>query len=246
MFLPSRWPARAFAALILVAASLLEPGRSAAQGSPSPASQYEYWPEVQYFQRLTGNIRVMAQATTVFATNGEPLSNQLGINADFSLNPTPFRAYVLGAPSLVDDRHRPLTLRVGYRYSEQSEEAGGKVSNRLLTELTARGTLFGLVASERNGFDWIWSEGSYSTRYRNRLQLEHTATIDDYQLTPYANAELVYLLSSGRWNQVRYRVGVQLPIVERVTFDFYGGYNVAWYPTPGDIYALGFRLIISL
>jgi Protein of unknown function (DUF2490) len=241
--LRASWPGGLVAALLLLGPVLGAANRAGAQSSTVP--EYEYWPEVNLYERISENIRLMEQGSVVLGTDGVPVSKNLGFNVDLSVDPHPFRAYVLGAPTLVEDRARLLTLRIGYRYNESSPEVGTTVQNRLLTELTIRGHLFGLVSSDRNGFDWRWTDGAYSTRYRNRFQLERPIDLGDYQLTPYASAEVFYLLSSGQWNQIRYRAGLQVPIVDHTTLDVYGGYNDAWNPSPGQVYGLGFKLIIS-
>lgn len=229
----------------LVAASLTLTGHAAGQSSTSNVPEYQYWPEVDLYQGITDNIRVMEQGSAVVGTDGVPVSKNLGVNLDLSVKPNPFRTYILGAPSLVEDRARLLTLRIGYRYNETSPDIGVAVQDRLLVELTTRGHLFGLVTSDRNGFDWRWTNGVYSTRYRNRFQVERPIEWGSYELTPYVSAEVFYLLSSREWNQLRYRAGLQLPIVDHTTLEVYGGYNDTWNPNPGKIYGLGFKLIIS-
>jgi hypothetical protein len=201
---------------------------------------------VNVSERINQNIRLMEQGSAALGTDGVPLSQQLGFNLDLSLDPHPFRSYVLGAPTLVEDRNQLLTLRLGYRYSESGPDVTPeKIQNRLLAELTARWNLWGFVTSDRNGLDWRWINGVYSTRYRNRFQVERPVDINAYELTPYVNAEVFYLLSSGEWNQIRYRAGVQLPVVDHVTIDIYGGLNHVWQPNPSDVYGLGFKLIIA-
>jgi hypothetical protein len=216
------------------------------QASNSSVAPDEFWPEVDFYQRLSDNARLMARASGVIG-DGQVSNQQYGLNLDLFLKPRPFQAYVLGAQSLVEDRHLLATLRLGYRYSTSPAEDGepNVVQNRLLTELTLRYHLWSILATDRNGFDWRWTNGTYSTRYRNRLQLEHTATIGTYEVTPYASAEVIYLLSGGYWNQIRYRAGVQLPIVPHFSVQVYYGYDHVWHPNPANVDALGLTLIIS-
>jgi len=242
---------RRWRALLLAVASLTVPlaavaGRALAQSSSSSPPEYEYWPEVNIYERINQNVRLMEQGSAALGTDGLPVDQEAGLSLDLSLDPHPFRRYLLGAPTLVEDRSRLLTLRLGYRYSESGPDiTPQKIQNRLLAELTTRFTLWGLVSSDRNGFDWRWINGAYSTRYRNRLQFERPIDINNYEITPYINAEVIYLLSSGEWNQIRYRAGLQLPVVDHVTMDIYTGLNHVWQPTAGDVYGLGFRLIVA-
>jgi hypothetical protein len=238
---PSGWLALA----LVLGVQLLAAGQLGAQSSSASVPTYEYWPDLNVYYRINENFRLMAQGGEAIGTDGEPLSGNVGLNLDIAVKPHPFKTYVLGAPSLVEDRHRYLNLRLGYRYSETSQDVGKKVQNRLLTELTVRFNLFGLVASDRNGFDWRWTEGAYTTRYRNRLQFERPIQIGTYGINPYANAEIIYLLSSGEWNQIRYRAGIQFPVVDHVTLDPFVGLNHTWQPTANNLYGLGFKLIVS-
>ena len=221
--------------------------RGGAQSStPSPPTEGEFRPEVDYFQELSPNTRVMAQASGVVG-DGDILQQEYGLNLDLFLKPKPFHTFILGAASLVEDRHLRAVLRFGYRYQEEPAESGqiGKIQNRLLLEFTGRQALWGTVVADRNGFDWRWTNGAYSTRYRNRLEVQRPVDIGDYELSPYVNAEVIYLLSSGYWNQVRYEAGVQLPVVEHVSAQIYYGRDVVWQPTPGTINALGLQVIVS-
>ncbi len=241
-----RWPALLLAVPALMVLHAATAARAFAQSSSSSAADYEYWPEINVYERINQNVRLMEQASAGLGTDGVPVSQQVGLNLDLSVDPNPFRRYVLGAPTLVEDRSRLMTLRLGYRYNVSGPDiTPEKIQNRLLAELTTRFSLWGLVASDRNGFDWRWISGDYSTRYRNRLQFERPIDINSYELTPYVSAEVFYLLSSGEWNQIRYRGGVQLPVVDNVTVDIYVGLNHVWQPTPGDIYGMGFKLIVA-
>ena len=241
-----RWRELLLAVPCLTLPLVAAPGRALAQSSSSSATEYEYWPEVNVYERINQNVRLMEQGSVALGTDGVPVSQQVGFNVDLSLDPHPFRRYVLGAPTLVEDRNQLLTLRLGYRYNESGPDiTPQRIQNRLVAELTTRWTLWGFVTSDRNGFDWQWINGDYSTRYRNRLQIERPVDINSYELTPYISAEVFYLLSSGEWNQIRYRGGVQLPVVDNVTLDIFVGLNHVWQPTPGDIYGMGFKLIVA-
>jgi hypothetical protein len=229
---------------LFVLVTLLVAASAGAQSS-GPTTD-EFWPELNYFQRLSDNARAMVQASAAI-TDGDIASEAYGANLDLFLKPKPFQTYVLGAQSVILDRHLLGTLRLGYRYSDTPPDDGqiGKVQNRLLVEVTGRQYLWSILVSDRNGFDWRWINGQYSTRYRNRLRIEHTGTIGSYQITPYANAEVIYLVSGGYWNQIRYQAGLVLPVIRHVSTEIYYNRSHLWNPKPGNINALGLKVIVS-
>jgi hypothetical protein len=158
---------------LLSAALLLGARGGAAQSSSSSGIQQQFWPEVDYFQKLTDQSRLFAQVLAATGANDVVDNFQLGINLDLFLKPRPIFTPILGAKSLVEDRDRPMLLRLGYRYSETLNSSGVEFQNRLLAELTVKRNWSGWIASDRNGFDWRWTDGVYSTRYRNRVYIEH-------------------------------------------------------------------------
>jgi hypothetical protein len=47
----------------------------------------------------------------------------------------------------------------------------------------------GLQLSDRNPDDVDWQSGSFTWRYRNRVQVERNAKVHSHHLQPYASAE---------------------------------------------------------
>ena len=187
----------------------------------------------------------MLQALGAFGANGYTDNQQYGLNIDLFQRQPKF-AEALGAATLVEDRYKPGFVRIGYRYSETvNSDTGYTVQNRLLAEFSVIRKYGGFVASDRNGFDWRWTNGDWSTRYRNRIYAEYNLEFRHYELTPYANAEWYYSLQSGTWSGVKTEIGVQTPVAEHFSTEVYFGRSVNWNSAPAYTNALGITLVFT-
>jgi len=230
---------------LLVAALLLGPGGAAAQAS-SGAVQDQFWPEIDYYQSLSKVSRLLFQALAATGANDVADNAQFGVNLDLFLKPRSiYKPLAVGAASLVDDRYHPYMLRLGYRYTEPVNGSSTAIQNRLLAEFSVKYNFFGAFTAERNSFDWRWTNGVYSTRYRNRVYSEYPIDIDKYQLTPYAQSEWFYNLTKGAWAGVQYEAGVQLPVFRHVTSSVYLARQNNWGTSQPDQVAIGLTVTLS-
>lgn len=229
----------------LSAALLLGARGSSAQSSGANSDQEQFWPEVDYYQHLTRHTRLFTQVLASTGANNDFDNSQVGVNFDTFLKPRPFLAHIKGAESLILDRSQPALLRIGYRYSESLNDSSAEFSNRILAEFTLRRSLWGGNVSDRNGFDWRWTNGVYSNRYRNRVYYERPFEIRKYELTPYANAEWSYTLQSDAWTSAKYEAGVQLPVASHFTTEVYLGLQNTWGTTPSSTVGFGLTLVFS-
>ena len=210
-----------------------------------PNSIDQWWPEVDYFDKISDYSRFMLQALGAFGANSYSDNQQYGLNVDFFQRQAKF-AEAIGAATLVQDRYKPGFLRVGYRYSETvNADSGYTVQNRLLAEVSFIRKAGRFVASDRNGFDWRWTNGDWSTRYRNRIYLQYSVGFRRYELTPYANAEWYYSLQNDIWTGVKTELGVQVPVADHFTTELYFGRSVSWDAAPQYTYALGLTLVFT-
>jgi hypothetical protein len=76
--------------------------------------------------------------------------------------------------------------------------------------------------SDRNRGDlrFIGGQG-FSTRYRNKLQLERDFRVGEFVLTPYASEEVFYDTRYGIWNRNRTSTGVEVPFSPNFVLDAY-------------------------
>lgn len=212
----------------------------------SSNAQEQFWPELDYYQHLSDRSRIFAQAIYHLAANNGLDNEQYGINLDLFAKPHLLDKRIWGARSVVEDRNIPLMLRLGYRYQENFNTSSLSIQNRLLVEGTIRREIWDLLAEDRNGFDWRWTNGVYSTRYRNRLQLQHSFDLQASDITPYANAEWTYTITDGRWTGVEAQVGAQFPVRKRLSAQLYLAQQNTWASSPTEIRALGLTVILSL
>jgi len=233
-------PARAWIAL---AALSLAAARVEAQ---SPVQhQDQFWPEADYYQKLTDRTRLFVLASYSFGGDAGQQDQQYGINYDVNVKRPTFFRDTLGAEALDDDRRQWLQLRFGYRYFETIESPEVTVQNRLLAELTIRGGVMGLLTADRNGFDWRWTNGVWSTRYRNRLDFQRPLTAGHYTFTPYSNVEVYYVLGRSGFNAVKWEFGAELPVAAHFTAIPYFGIQNTWGSSPVYTDAFGLTVVAS-
>jgi hypothetical protein len=233
------------AVCIALTVGLAGPLRAQADTSSTTAGQF--WPELDLYYSLSKVVRLYGIATYTIPTDNGPGSQQYGANLDLfsTAKIMPLRRFVQGPDALAQDRAQPLQLRTGYRYSVDFNTSAPAVENRLILEGTGRLSRRGVTLSDRNGVDFRWTNGAYSSRYRNRLYLEVPVKLKRYDFTPYANVELFYSLSNGTFTKVRYEAGAQLPVLSHITTEVYAGYETYWHTTPSHAAGMGVNLVLS-
>ena len=231
--------------LVALATVLLLGAHGVAAQTGGNEDQKQFWPEVDYFQHLSEHTRLFTQVLASTGANNQFDNAQFGINFDTFLRPRPVLAYIKGAESLIQDRTQPALLRLGYRYSESLNSSGKDISNRLLAELSVRRNLWGGSLADRNSFDWRWTNGVWSTRYRNRVYYERPIEVRKYEFTPYADAEWYYTIQDDAWTAVKYEAGVQLPVRSHFTTEVYLGLQNSWGASPSSTVGFGLTLVFS-
>jgi len=110
-----------------------------------------------------------------------------------------------------DKEHRFL-FGGGYEYLRTIQSSEVKYEDRLALEATfyQRLSASNLIA-DRNRVEFRWVNAKYSTRYRNRLTLEHDFAVHDFRFTPYASAEVYYDGGKQSWNEEQFTAGIQWP-----------------------------------
>jgi hypothetical protein len=119
-----------------------------------------------------------------------------------------------------DSKSRPLVFSIGYRYLPTP---GHPPTNRIEPLATVNFTLpkTRILLSDRNRADLDWQNGTFSWRYRNRVQFEKTLHIDAYHLSPYASVEFFYESLYGKWSDTAVYAGCLLPVGRHVEFSPY-------------------------
>jgi len=176
---------------------------------PAAAQTDQFLPEVDAYYKITSPVRVWLQAKET-SEAGTPVTAEFGSSLDFYIK-SPLKLADVTAFDLDDSKSRALVLSVGYRYLPTP---GSPPTNRLepLFTLNYPVARIGLLLSDRNRADLDWKAGTFTWRYRNRIQLERTVKVRSYHLSPYASAEFYYESLYDKWSDTAIYAGSLFPI----------------------------------
>ncbi len=203
-----------------------------------------FWPELDVYYQASEFVRLYGLATYTFGPEPVVDNAQYGVNVDLFAKRRRLFAHRPAVDALAFDRLQPLMFRMGYRYATDLGVSDPTTQNRVLFELTGRLRKGVFTLADRNGFDFRWTDGDYSTRYRNRLWLEAVLTLGSYQPVPYADAEWFYSIQNGEWTKVRYEAGVHFPVGNVFAVEPYAAWEEYWDGSP-DQRGLGLNLVLS-
>jgi len=189
-----------------------------ALGSACSAQIDQLLPEIDAYYKVASPVRVWLQAKQTREA-GAPTSAEFGPSLDFYLK-SPQMLADITAFDLDDSKSRLLVVSVGYRYMPTPNAAP---TNRLLPffVLNSRVPKTRILLSDRNRADLDWQGGSFTWRYRNRLQLEQNVRLRTYHFSPYASAEVYYSSQYGKWSNTALSAGCLFPLGRHVQFNPY-------------------------
>jgi uncharacterized protein DUF2490 len=171
---------------------------------------------------------------------------------------------VLGTLRLGRDISRPVDERIGmgftFRFGQHVSVAPNyqyiatqPVRNRrgwesrLSLPVTLRFNVEKFRVSDRNLFERRFRQlGITSTRYRNRLQVEHAVGSDKWGLSLYVADEVFYDWSLNRWPRNRFTVGGSKAFNKHLTQEVYYLRQNDSFSVPGDLNAIGTTLRVKL
>ena len=140
-----------------------------------------------------------------------------------------------------------VTLSPGYTYIATQPVAGQKgYENRLLFVGTVRFPLGRFTMSDRNQFERRLRDPVNSTRYRNRLQIEHPVKIGRFEIQLFVFDEVFNDWSADSWVRNRFALGGSKKVNERFTIDVYYLRQNDGRSRPGDLHVLGTALKVRL
>jgi hypothetical protein len=181
------------------------------------AQETQFLPEVDAYLKLSSNVRLRVQAKDT-REGGDPTQVAIGPDLEVYVKPL-VRLKEVTSFDLDDSKSRPLVVTAGYHYLASPDSPS---TNRL--ELTATSHLPikpGLLVSDTNRADLDWSDGKFTWRYRNRLEIEKPLTIRSYHPAPYASVEVYYESQYQKWSTTEIYVGCLFPIRRRFELDPY-------------------------
>ena len=182
------------------------------------SSSLQFWPEIDNFIRLGKPTRLYVPLSSTRTGINDPAQNgTAGIYFDFF---TPALGRLRKAIQPDPARRGRLLLRAGYAYSAPGD--GSPATNTFTVEGTGRAHLPGQVLlSERNKFDFNYTDGDYDPRYRNRVRLERDIQLGSPTLTPYGYVEFFYDFADKKWFRTRLVGGLEFHLWERVVPEIY-------------------------
>lgn len=156
-----------------------------------------------------------------FQTDGGSLaSGNFEYDLDVGLKPF-FRRYLFKDPNV--EKAQRVTTRIGFAHlPDFKNDDRALEENRGILELTVRFPFGGTwLLSDRNKGDFRWVDGVYSTRYRNRLRVEHSLAFQNVKFTPYANGEVYYDFKTDEWSRSDLTLGSEFPLPYKTVLEFY-------------------------
>jgi hypothetical protein len=170
----------------------------------------EFWPEVDTYLNLNSATRILLLGSFRNHQSGDTWHGDFGGCIDVALRPV-FRRELRQRDDVFNRRF--LSFQTGFRYMSRLGEGPLYLEHRWTAEFTARYPLPGnIMLADRNRGEFRFIHGMpFSTRYRNRLQLERDFSVGRFVYTPYFNAEVFYDTRYDAWVRNRYSAGVQVP-----------------------------------
>ena len=203
---------------------------------------------------------LMLFATIVSAQSNPPAQSDTqswnDVNLSVALSKT-FDFTVLGTLRLGRNLSRPVDERIGAAFSYKAGKyltftpsylhigmqpfKGRSVwENRLSFATTVRFPIGHFTLSDRNLFERrMRHPGGDSTRYRNKLQIEHPVGPPKMKLALYVADEVFYDWSFNAWVRNRFTVGVSKVLNKHLTLDLYYLRQNDGHSVPGDIHVIG-------
>ena len=183
-------------------------------------TQTEIWPEAQAFFKLGGRIRLHLLADVWYApaswtAEGTASDSEAETGAHLDVTLKPIARHRLRTRNW--ERERYVWARVGYDYVwTPGDPENPSHENRGIVEVTGRAHVGGGVwAVNRARVDLRDKNGTYSTRYRERLTLERETPVFGLETVPYASAEVLYDTRYDAWSEQRYQVGLEMVLDPR-------------------------------
>ena len=221
----NRYAARCFWPIVLsVAGSVGQ--RAQAQSAKPVRDDRQVWSEVQLAVPLNKQVDYVMSGTLRLGRNvRRPVDERIGVGFSFKAG-------------------KYLTLFPSYAYLRTQPTRGKNLSeDRLGFAATLRVPLGKFALADRNLFERRYRHAQgVSTRYRNRLQIEHPFKIGATQLSCFVADEVFYDWSFNEWARNRFTIGVSRKFNKHFTGDLYYLRQNDGHSSPGDIHVIGTTL----
>jgi hypothetical protein len=188
------------------------------------------WNDVQIYAPVTKTVDFVVYGTLRIGRNiTHPVDERIGAGFSFKLG-----KYLTVVPSYLHITTQPFKNTRVYE-------------NRLNAAATLRFPLGRFTVSDRNLFERrLRHPGGDSTRYRNRLQIDHPAKLGKARFNVFASDEVFYDWSFNAWVRNRFAAGVSKVWNKQLTTDLYYLRQNDGHSRPGDIHVIGTTFRIRL
>ena len=181
------------------------------------AQTFEVLPEIDAYYRFNPNLRAYFQAKDT-REGGEPTTAEIGPSLDFHMKSLQ-KLVEIAKFDLDESKSQLLLFSVGYRYlPTPGEPPTNRFEPYVTIHLPSPGRL---LLSDRNRADLDWKSGSFSWRYRNRIDVERPMQIHSYHLSPYVSAEFWYTSQYSKWSTTSIFAGCIFPLGKHAGFNPY-------------------------
>jgi len=202
---------------------LFIPGGVVCAQTTSSHLDTQNWNDVFLIVPLSKQVDFVMQGTLRNGRNlHRPVDERLGIGFSFKLG-------------------KYLTVVPNYLYIGMQPFEGRRVfEDRLSVLATVRVPVGRFVFSDRNLFERRFRRpGISSTRYRNRLQVEHPIGPPKQKLSLFVSDEVFYDWSFNAWVRNRAAVGLSKVVNKHLTLDLYYLRQNDSHSVPGDLHVIG-------
>jgi hypothetical protein len=179
--------------------------------------------DVQFLPQVDTNLKLNSVVRVIFEAKGdreagEMVQAQIGPSIQLYVKPL-VKLRKVTAFDLDDAKSRFLVLQNGYLYVAAPNAPS---DNRMVPITTSHFPLgAGFLISDRNRADLDWKSGSFTWRYRNKLEIERTVSIRSYHLIPYVASESYYEGQYSKWSTTALYAGCFFPVGRHVQFESY-------------------------
>ena len=210
--------------LLLISSALL------AQGQTPSETDNQNWNDVYLFVPIAKQVDFVMQGTMRLGRDiSHPVDERVGVGFSFR-----FGKYLTVVPNYLHIRTQPFENRRGYE-------------NRLSVAATVRFPIGKFTLGDRNLFERrLRHPGGDSTRYRNRLQIDHPVGPAKHKLSLFVSDEVFYDWSFDHWVRNRFAVGMTKVLSKHLTGDLYYLRQNDSHALPGDLHVIGTALRIRM
>jgi hypothetical protein len=208
------------------------------------AQEAQFLPEVDVYLKLNPNIRLHFQAKDT-RDGGDPTQAAIGPDLELYVKPL-IRLEEVTAFDLDDAKTRPFVVTAGYRYlAAPSSPSTNRMELTATSHIPVKPAL--LLLSDRNRSDLDWSNGTFTWRYRNKLEIERPLTIHSYHPAPYSSVEVYYESQYRKWSTTEIYAGCLFPIRRRFELNpYYEHQNNTGKSPNSQLHGIGFILNVYL